>query len=253
MITDVNVDLSRWPSRRVPGDETRALIARLRARGVTQAWAGSYDAILYKDIAAVNARLAADCRGDFLVPFGAVNPTLPDWQEDLRRCREQFGMPGIRLIPNYHGYKLTDPVFAELLHKATAYRLIVQIAVTMEDTRTQSRFLRAAPTELTDFDRVVAAEPAARVVLLNWPRGLGDDQQPSSLARARNVYFDIAGVEGIECIARLAEQIPEDRILFGSHSPFFCFESAQLKMRESGLSESRQQAMLHGNAAKLLA
>ena len=109
-------------------------------------------------------------------------------------------------------YKLTDPVFAELLHQATA-----------------------------------------SVVLLNWPRGLGEGQQPTSLARARNVYFEIATVEGIECIARLVEQLPEDRILLGSHSPFFCFKSAQLKMRESGLCDSRQRALFYGNATKLVA
>jgi predicted TIM-barrel fold metal-dependent hydrolase len=41
--------------------------------------------------------------------------------------------------------------------------------------------------------------------------------------------------------------------LFGSNYPLFYFESALLKMRESGLSASRQQMLFEGNARRLLA
>ena len=79
MIIDVNVSLSRWPMRKLPCDELPKLVDKLRACGVTQAWAASFDGLLHKDVGSVNARLVAECRQgppDLLQPFGTVNPML---------------------------------------------------------------------------------------------------------------------------------------------------------------------------------
>lgn len=255
MITDVNVDLSRWPFRRLPCDELPRLVERLDACGVSEAWAGSFDGLLHKDLGGVNARLAEDCRRcrpGLLRPFGAVNPMLPDWREDLRRCHEEHHMPGIRLHPNYHGYRLDDPVFAELLAEAEERGLIVELAVRMEDPRMQHPLMRAPDVDTGPLPALLAARSGLRMVLLNALGPLGGNAV-ASLVNAGQVYFEIATLEGVGGIGNLLARFPLDRLLFGSHFPYFLLESAVLKLQESELPAEQVRAITRENAARILA
>jgi uncharacterized protein len=252
-LIDVNVNVSRWPLRRVPADDTTALVALLRRQGVRQAWAGSFDGLLHKDIAAVNARLADECRRHgrgLLLPFGSINPGLPNWEEDLRRCAEEHHMPGIRLHPNYHGYKLDDPHLARLLRLATERRLIVQLALVMEDERMMHPLLRVEPADTTPLAGLVKHTPGLRLVLLNALRTLRS-QPLLDLIAAGEVYVEISMLEGVGGVANLLGQVPASRVLFGSHAPLFYFESALLKLKESPLSEEQLRAICSGNARAL--
>lgn len=251
---DCNVNMFRWPYRRVIGDDPALLMTRLRARGVTQAWAGSFEGLLCRDMAGVNIRLSEACRqasAGFFVPFGCVNLKLPAWKEDLRRCHEVHRMPGIRLFPNYHGYTLSDRMFEELLAGAAERMLIVQIALSMEDTRTQSTIV--APVDPGPLADLLPRFPQLQVVLLNhggWTDDAGD--QVAKIRKATNAHFDIAMNEGVGGLERLIALTSPSRIFFGSHSPIFYFESALLKVREALLPHDQESAILQKNAQALL-
>lgn len=254
MIVDVNVNLSRWPFRRLPCDQLPKLLDKLQEMNVAQAWVGSFDGLLHKDIGGVNARLAEQCGKHpegLLVPFGSVNPTLPDWPEDLRRCHEDYHMPGIRLHPNYHGYRLDNPVFAELLRLAELRGLIVQLAVRMEDVRTQHPLMRVPDVDTKPLPDLLAAQPNLRLVILNALRSVHGTAL-RRLTDAGNVYFEIAMLEGVGGISKLLRSVPPGRVLFGSHFPFFHLEAAVLKLRESDLADSHTEAISRKNAGQLL-
>lgn len=251
-LIDTNVFLDRWPIRHLPLAEPAALEAKLKSHQVTEAWAGSLDALLHKDLAGVNARTAATCANHpVFKPVGAVNPTLPQWENDIERCALKHHMRGIRLHPNYHGYKLDDPRFLDLLKLATSRKLAVQIACVMEDDRTQNPLLRVPPVDLSPLPKALEAVPGARVMLLNWQRSSGG--KPALLMlKDTNVLFDLAMVELILGIETLLEELPVERIVFGSYAPVFYFEAAKLKLQESALDGKQMNAITHGNAARWL-
>ena len=256
-LVDTNVWLGHWPTRRAPVDSSTALRAHLQARGVSSAWIGHFDAALHTDIDAVNARLAAACEqegGGFFLPFGALNPTLPDWEEDLRRCHEVHRMPGLRLLPAYHGYTLDDPRFARVLEQATARHLVIQIALTMEDERSQNPVFAAPPTVAAPLAPLVEKNPRARVMVLNATSRLLAAANPllRRLAKA-GVQAEIATLEGAAGLANVLAGAPDLALCFGSHTPYFYFEAARLKLDESPLTPAQFTAIASGHASALLA
>jgi hypothetical protein len=254
LIVDTNVNLSRWPFRRLNEDEPAKLVAKWRELGVTQAWAGTFDGLLHKDIAAANARLAQKCNeyGEgMLIPFGSINLTLPDWEEDVRRCHEVHHMAGVRLHPNYHGYGLNAEAFWRLLAIAKERRLIVQLVLKMEDERTQHSLMRVKAVDVAPLVERAGELGGMRLMILNGLRDLHGEPL-KRLARTGRVVFDIGMLEGVGGVGRMIEQIGADRLAFGSHGPLFYPESAVLKLRESDLDDAALRGLTHKTAQELL-
>ncbi len=253
-IIDVQVNLSRWPTRRLRDDDTKQLLERLLRFQVVEAWAGSYDGLLHRDIRGVNERLAADCSRFAslrLRPFGTVNPKSPDWEEDLRRCAEDLKMPGLRLFPNYHGYKLDDSDFHRLLRRAADLKMIVSIPVQMEDERMMHPLLQVKPVDITPLAKIIPTISELKMVLHNTNRNMRALCIP--LLQTGRVWMDIAMLDGLDVISEWLENAPLDGIVFGSHAPFHYWEASLLKLHEAQLENFRHRAICFGNARRLLA
>lgn len=261
-IVDTNVHLFEWPFRRLKYDRTDKLVAKLRKHRITSAWAGSFEAVLHKQLDQSNRRLAEECaaRGDrMLVPIGSVNPAWADWEEDLRRCHEQYRMSGVRLYPAYHGYTLEHPEFARLLSESAKRSLVVQITLRLEDERVHHVATSIPPVNLSPLPELLKKIPQAKVQLINSAGPLVGNHL-AALVRETQVTFDIAATEGNGGVGRLIEgknpsyrgAIPVERLMFGSHAPFFPCESALLKLFESPLSQEQLEKVMRANARRLI-
>lgn len=252
-LVDTNVWLFRWPYRRVPYDSTDELAAFLRRHHVTQAWAGSFEAVLHRDIAGVNARLMEECARfrELFVPCPTIHPGLPDWREDFRTCVDRWRARIVRLIPNYHGYSLDSPEAESLLRLAAEAGVIVQIVVEMEDERTQHPLGRVPPVNLQPLDELLKQIPDLKVMLLNVHRRYAPARLRQWMERG-TVFVDLTMLEGVGGLERLLAAVPRDRVCFGSFAPLFYFEASMLKLVESVLPPDTLGAVTADNSLALL-
>ena len=95
MIIDTHAYLSRWPFRRLACHEPVEFVVSMRKQGVAQAWVGSFDGLLHKDLAAVNERLATDCRTHGAGLIGELGVTM----EDERTGHPVPRVPSVDLSP----------------------------------------------------------------------------------------------------------------------------------------------------------
>ena len=261
-IIDTNVNLFSWPFRALKYRDTRALVTKLKKHRVSEAWAGSFEALLSKDMSGVNARLAAECLEygpRFLIPFGSVNLAWPDWQEDVRRCHENHKMPGIRIYPGYQPFDLDHPGMESLVKMTSERGMILQVVFGMEDPRVHHPIINVGPVTFGPLVKVVKGMPNAKVELLHYP-GSSQGEDLSQFMSNTNTVMDISRLEGNGAVGRMigtvqglpSALVPVDRIVFGSHAPYFPVETAILKLIESPLEVQQLQAIMHGNARRLL-
>ncbi|NNE93412.1 MAG: hypothetical protein HKN23_17340 [Verrucomicrobiales bacterium] len=219
-LIDTNVSIGDWPF----SHESEVTSEVLRERGVVQAWAGSFDALLHPDLDAVNDRLAAVAKEESIfVPFGAVNPKTTGWQQTLDRIVKIHRMRGIRLHSDFHGYTLDDPDFKNLLDAAAERGLIVQIGVGF-DPKQQAvpERLKLKPVDLRPLAKIEFSGKNHRIQLAGFFSGKNRSPKLAANLAKAGFHFDTAGLPDETRIAG----IPESNLEFGSGAPFTITEPA---------------------------
>jgi len=212
----------------------------------------------------VNTRLAQECRThapDFLIPFGSVNLAWPDWEEDVRRCHEVHKMPGLRIYPGYQPFDLDHPAMESLVKMTAERGLILQVVFGMEDPRVYHPIINVGPVTFAPLLKTVRNTPNAKVELLHFSGpAKAEGADLSQFMTETNTVIDISRLEGNGAIGRMigsitglpSARVPVDRIVFGSHAPYFPVETALLKLIESPLDAAQLQAIMRDNARRLL-
>ena len=250
MIVDANTWIGHWPFRSLPRRSAHDLLEEMDRLKITKALVGNLNGLLYKDVHESNHELAAEIQGhaDRLVPCALINPLYDGWRDDLRQCRETFGMPVLRLTPDYHGYALSDPCASELISEAHGLGMRVAFYWRIVDPRGRHRLDpgREAPGALVE--QVMAQFPEHPFLMLNFPRVLSrpDTQQPC--------LYDITyflGRNGLLLMDHLAAQSAA-RFTLGTTMLMRYGSAPLLALEKCELSPKDREAILWRNIVKLI-
>ena len=93
-----------------------------------------------------------------------LNPMLPAWQDDLKRCVTDLKISAVRLMPGYHGYSLKDPVMDQVASALRERKLPLMFTLRIRDERT-AWLLQPANILMMDVANFVNNHPDLTVLL----------------------------------------------------------------------------------------
>jgi predicted TIM-barrel fold metal-dependent hydrolase len=265
---DVNCGCGVWPFRPTPPADAASLEAMLRAVGVTRACAYPLEAYLWPDPQEANdLRLPQLAGYDFFVPSAVLNPTLPGCLKAYRRCREEWGVPMVRLMPGYHLYDLDDPSVDALAERAAADGVVLGAYMRAEDKRMQNPIAKVPPRSVDEAVALARRHPKLKVVAFGYGRMWDKcDLVPPHLVNQlqagpdldgrpdlpQNLWIELSFFEHESSLANALRLFPAERLLFGSHAPLFYPRANVAKIEYSEAPEAAKEAVRRTNAEELL-
>lgn len=188
--------------------------------------------------------------GGRLVGFGSVHPDSPDAVDELSRCKE-LGLKGIKLHPDYEGFMVDDAKMWPIYRALEELGLFVTFHSGWDCYSPDH--IHCPPERAA---KVAKAFPHLRMCFAHFGGLRMWDDVNDHLAGLDNVYFDtsMSSTMGLsrELALKIISRHPADNILLGSDCPW---ENPAVSVRwveALGLGPDRTEAVLGGNAKRIL-
>jgi uncharacterized protein len=266
---DLHCYIGHWPFRQLRGATGAGLLAKMDKYGVDRAVVSNVNGIFYQNTQRANEELFETVKtSPRLIPFAVINPTYAGWKSDLEVCHQKFGVKGLRLYPQYHDYKPTDPRCVELVKLARERGLPVAFSLRLIDDRQRSWLDVDRELTLDDIAAVVREVPDAQYIVLHATLGRESANRRAENAggsavdvlKKADVLFDtvrasgcgVVGPNGYDLIQGVKE-FGAERFAFGTAAPFMDYVSPFLRiLAAKEVDETGKRKIWGGNARRAL-
>ena len=236
---DVNLSTGRWPFRQLPLEELENMSRKLEASGITGGMVRSMEAPFSMNIYEANEKLLDACRSfPQFIPVPAVRPDFGLWQE--------LKTAAAVLYPSYHQYSLLAAETVEMVEELLKKKILPVIVIREEDERGQHPLCKVPPADIEEINQLAGKFPDSPFIVLN---AYGYE---FTKFNAPNIYADTAFAESFPALSGVVKSFGTQRLLFGSHAPFFCVSAALSKLQYHQLTPEDISAVAHKNIERLL-
>jgi predicted TIM-barrel fold metal-dependent hydrolase len=244
---DVSAWIGHYPFRGIPNSSIDDLRRKMNELQIGRVIVSPYEAIFWEnnlDAYEQAARQLADDAAIEVWPVVRAGATA-----GLEKLLDRFNPRGLRLLPNYHGYRLIDQPVRGILDLAKSRGMIVQVFQRIADERWHY-LLKVPPVDQTDLEYVTSVHTEQKILL----SGLNSIAPfASRLRQSANLYADLSRIRGPQfAIESMVKSLPVEKLVFGSLWPVQIIEATLWQITSAQIDETLKQQLLRENALALL-
>ena len=183
-----------------------------------------------------------------IIPFPSIHPDYADFREEIARMKD-LGMKGIKMHPQYQGFAIDEDRVLPIYEAIAAHDLILTFHAGFDISFPTDP--SASPDKMA---RVIERFPDLKIVACHFG-GWRQWEEVKQYLAGKDLFFETSYTIGDlsdEKVLELIRLHGEDRILFGTDSPWKDQREYVKEVNSLPLSDDTREKIFHRNAEKLL-
>jgi predicted TIM-barrel fold metal-dependent hydrolase len=242
-VIDVSAWVGQYPFRGIPSSDIASLKRKMGQLRIERAIVAPFEGIFWENTLNAYELFVEELKSETSLELWPV--VRPGATAGLEKLLDRYRPRGLRVLPNYHGYRLWDSAAAELMQLARERGMVVQVFQRIADERWHY-LLHVPPVPQDDLEYLTAVYHD-QPILLSGVQPL--ISLASRLREQPKLYVDISRVRGPQfAFESLVKDLPAEKLIFGSLWPVQIIEATLWQVTTAQIPAEVKQQILHDNA-----